>query len=93
MKPRTLVGTRNGQPVINWPTVIGVSLLVGLVAGATGTLTWFLLTGEFSLSALMLALPLALGYFIGDAIRTRLWTPVDQLQPLDESQRSFPWPH
>lgn len=93
MKPRILVGTRGGKPVINWPTVLGVGLLVGLVAGAAGSGTWFLLTGEFSLSALILAVPLALGYFIGDAIRTRLWTPVEQLTPLDKPQHSLPRQH
>ncbi|MFO0965121.1 MAG: hypothetical protein U0793_05990 [Gemmataceae bacterium] len=93
MKKRILVGTRNGKAVINWPTVLVIGLLVGLVVGAAGTATWFLLTGEFSLSALLFPIPLGLGYFVGEAIRTRLSTPASRLTPLDGPESPVPRPH
>jgi hypothetical protein len=81
---RALVGTRGGKPVINWPVVVGLGLVVGAVTGAAGSLTWFLLTQEFSVAALVFPLPLAVGYFIGEAVRVRYFVPVAQLPVLDE---------
>lgn len=83
MKKRILVGTRDGKPVINWPTVLVIGLIVGLVVGACGTATWYLMTGEFSLPALIFPVPLALGYFVGEALRTRFWVPANRLTSLD----------
>ena len=62
---RVLVGTRNGKRVLNRPVV----LLVGVVTGSSGAATWFLLTTELSLSALVLPVFLFLGLFWGTAIR------------------------
>jgi hypothetical protein len=80
---RILVGTRNGKPVINWPAVLVVAVVVGIAVGGACTATWFLLTGEFSLPALIFPMPLSVGYFVGHAIRTRLCVPAEQLTPLD----------
>lgn len=80
---RMLVGTRQGKPVINWPAGLFIALVVGTVAGSSGAGMWFLLTQEFSWSALVLPLPLALGYFAGLAIRERCRVPAHQLAALD----------
>lgn len=80
---RVLVGKRDGKPVINWPVVVVIGLIVGIVAGAACTAAWFLLTGEFSWPALIFPVPLALGYFVGEAIRTRYCVPVERLTSLE----------
>jgi hypothetical protein len=80
---RVLVGKRNGKRVINWPSVLLVGLIVGLVSGASGAVTWFVLTGEFDLFAVVLPLFLFVGFFLGYAIRTGMSTPVEQLTDLD----------
>lgn len=67
---RVLVSTRNGKRVINWPVVLLLGLIVGLVTGACAAGTWFLLTREFSASAVVLPVFLAVGWFWGTAIRT-----------------------
>jgi hypothetical protein len=55
----------------------------GAVAGTAAAGTWFLLTQEFSLPTLIFAVPLSLGYFIGEAVRTRYSVPAEQLTALD----------
>lgn len=80
---RVLVGARNGKPVINWLAVMLVGLIGGSVAGAACAAVWFLMTREFSLAALVFPVALFVGYFAGEAIRTRCWVPVEQLTSLD----------
>src|SRR4051812_42298748 len=50
---RALVGRRNGKRVINWPAVLLLGVIVGVVSGAAGGATWFLLTKKFSLFAVL----------------------------------------
>jgi len=74
---RILVGTRNGKRVLNWPVVLLLGMIVGVVTG------WFLLTKEFSLSALVLPVFLFLGLFWGTAIRRGFSVPIEQLPSSD----------
>jgi hypothetical protein len=60
-----------------------VGLIVGLVSGAAGAATWFLLTGEFDLFAIVLPVFLFVGFFLGHAIRTGMSTPLEQLTDLE----------
>jgi hypothetical protein len=83
MKRRILVGARNGKAVINWPVVLALGLIVGIVAGAACAGVWFLLTREFSVPALIFPVAASLGFFAGEAIRIRLLVPVEQLTRLD----------
>src|SRR5205809_7934503 len=69
---RVLVGTRRGKRVINWPVVFLLGLIVGVVSGASGAGTWFLLTKEFSLFAVVFPVFLAVGWLWGTAIRSGL---------------------
>jgi len=80
---KVLVGIRKGKPVINWPAVLLVGLIGGMVAGAACAAAWFLLTREFSLPALVFPVALFVGYFVGEAIRTRFWVPPEQLTSLE----------
>jgi len=80
---RILVGTRNGKRVLNWPVVLLLGMIVGVVTGASGAGTWFLLTKEFSLSALVLPVFLFLGLFWGTAIRRGFSVPIEQLPSSD----------
>lgn len=80
---RILVGTRNGKPVINWPAVLVVALVVGIVVGAAWIATWYFLTQELRLPAMLFSVALSVGYFVGEAIRTRYTKPVERLTPLD----------
>jgi hypothetical protein len=80
---RALVGLRRGKPVINWPAVLLVGFVVGAVVGAVGSATWWLLTGEFRFEALVFPIPMAVGYFIGEAVRIRYRMPADELTVLD----------
>ncbi len=65
---RILVGIRNGRAVTNWPAVALFGLVVGTAAGAGLTATWYLLTGEFSLTSSVLPIPFAIGFFAGEAV-------------------------
>ncbi len=78
---RVLVGTRKGKRVINWPVVLWLGLLVGVVSGAAAA--WFLLTGEFDLFAVGFAVFLCIGWFLGLAIRSGFSTPPERLRKLD----------
>jgi hypothetical protein len=80
---RVLVGSRNGKRVINWPIVLWLGLVVGVVSGASAGGIWFLLTKQFSLSSVFLAVPLFVGVFLGTAVRRRFTVPVEQLPVLD----------
>jgi hypothetical protein len=80
---RVLVGKCGGKRVINWPGVLLAGLIVGLVSGASGGATWFLLTGEFDPFAIVLPVFLFVGFFLGNAIRTGMSTPLEQLTNLD----------
>ena len=80
---RVLVGTRNGKRVINWPVVFLLGLIVGVVSGASGAGTWFLLTKEFSLFAVVLPVVLFVSWFSGTAIRRGFSVPIEQLPSLD----------
>lgn len=75
--------TLNGKRVINLPVVLLVGMIVGVVTGASGAGTWFLLTKEFSLSALVLPVFLFLGLFWGIAIRRGISVPIEELPSLD----------
>jgi hypothetical protein len=79
---RVLVGTRNGKRVVNWPAVVLLGLIVASVSGASGVGTWFLLTQQFSLSALVLPVFLCALGFLG-AIRRSFSVPIEQLPSLD----------
>jgi hypothetical protein len=80
---RVLVGRRNGKRVINWPVVFLLGLIVGVVSGASGAGTWFLLTNEFSLFAVVLPVLLFVGWFWGSAIRKGFSVPIGRLPSLD----------
>ena len=80
---RVLVGSRNGKRVINWPVVLLLGLIVGVVSGASGAGTWFLLTKEFSLFAVAFPVLLLVGWFLCDAIRHGFSVPIEQLPSLD----------
>ena len=80
---RVLVGSRNGKRVINRPIVLLLGLLVGVIAGASAAGIWFLLTKQFSLSAVLVAVPLFVGVFLGTAIRRAFSVPLEQLPVLD----------
>ena len=80
---RVLAGTRNGKRVINWPVVFLLGLIVGVVSGASGAGTWFLLTKEFSLFAVVLPVFLFVGWFSRTAIRRGFALPIEQLPSLD----------
>lgn len=69
--------------VINWPTVLGLGLLAGLVSGCSAAATWFLLTGGFSLFATVAPAFLCVGMYLGTGIRKALLVPSHQLPPLD----------
>ena len=81
---RVLVGTRNGKRVINWRVVFLLGLIVGIVSGASGAGTWFLLTKEFSFFAVVLPVFLSVGWFSGTAIRRGFLVPIEQLPSLDQ---------
>lgn len=80
---RILVGRRNGKRVINWRVVFLLGLIVGVVSGASGAGTWFLLTKEFSLFAVVLPVFLFVGWFSGTAIQKGFSVPIAQLPSLD----------
>lgn len=85
MPKRILVGTRNGKRTINWPMILSLGLMVGVVAGASGVGTWFLLTNEFSLFAVVFPVFMSIGWFWGTAIRRSFLIPIEQLPSLDQS--------
>jgi hypothetical protein len=60
---RILVGKRNGKRVINWPAVLLTALVVGFVSGAAGAATWFVLTKDFDLFAVLLPVCMFMGYW------------------------------
>lgn len=80
---KVLVGIRDGKRVINWPAVLLVSLLVGLVGGGSGAVTWFLLTKELRVVTILFALALSIGWVGGMAIRDYYKLPHEQLRNLD----------
>ena len=80
---KVLVGSRNGKRVINWPVVLMLGLVVGVVTGASAAGMWFLLTKQFSLSSILLAVPLVVGVFLGTAIRRGFSLQLEQLPVLD----------
>lgn len=80
---RVLVGRRSGKRVIHWPVVFSLGLMIGTVSGASGAGTWFLLTKEFSLFAVVLPVFLFFGWFFGTAIRKGFSVPIAQLPSLD----------
>ena len=83
---RVLVGTRRGRRVVNWPVVLLLGVIVGVVSGASGAVTWFLLTREFSLFAVVFPVFLAVGWFWGTAIRKGFSVPIEQLPDLDRKE-------
>jgi hypothetical protein len=80
---RALVGTHLGKRVINWPTVLLLGLVVGLVSGGSAIAFWSLLTGEVTVMEVFLPVALCLGFFIGHAIRDAYDVPADRLPTLD----------
>ena len=83
---RVLVGTRRGKRVINWPVVLWLGLITGIVSGASGAGTWFLLTKGFSLFAVFFPVFLLVGWFWGTAIRNGFSVPIEQLPSLDRKE-------
>lgn len=83
IRNRVVVGTRNGKRVINWPVVLCLGQIVGLVSGVSAAGTWYVLTGEFSLMSVIAPVFLATGWFWGTAIRSGYSVPVEQLTSLD----------
>jgi hypothetical protein len=81
---RIVVGRRGGKRVINWPVALWLGLITGVVSGAAGAGTWFLLTKEFSLFAVALPVFLMVGWFWGTAIRSGFSMPIEQLPSLDQ---------
>ena len=70
---RVLVGRRDGKRAINWPIVLLFGVVVGVVAGASGGATWFVLTKKFNMFAVLIPVALFLGWFCGIALR-RGWS-------------------
>ncbi len=46
---RDLVGIRHGKRVLNWPAIVLLGVVVGIVSGAAATVAWVALTSEFDL--------------------------------------------
>jgi hypothetical protein len=82
---RVIVGRRNGKRAINWPVVLVLGGIVGVVSGAAGGVTWFLLAKQFNVFAVLLPVVLFPGWFCGIALRRGWSVPIDQLPSLDPS--------
>jgi hypothetical protein len=80
---RVLVGKRGGRSAINWPAVLLAGGVVGAAAGASAAGTWYLLTGEFDVAALLFPLFLSFGWFAGAALRDVRSIPLEKLPHLD----------
>ena len=80
---RIMAGRRNGKRVVNWPIVLLLGEVDGVVSGASGGATWFLLTKKFSIFAVFLPVVLFVGWFLGIALRSGASVPIDQLPSLD----------
>jgi hypothetical protein len=80
---KELVGIRRGKRAINWPALLLLGLLVGLVSGCSAAATWFLLTKEFSLIAALLPVLFCVGLFLGIGSRKAFPVPPQQFPILD----------
>lgn len=77
-----LVGQQHRRRRVLWPAAFGLALLLTVVLGAAGSLTYFLLAGEWSVLA---ALVPAMGgpVVVGVGLLEGLKTPVEKLTLLD----------
>ena len=78
-----LVGTRKGQPAVNWPAVIATSLLITAVSVGGSILLHFLLTGTFGYGGALLSIMMIHFFIMIPSIYLGLRLPPDQLQQLD----------
>jgi len=80
----TLVGARNGTPVIHWPGVVAGSALVAAAVTLGAWLGCFLLWRSFFLlpQTLAISVPMVLVAVIGVGVKRGLQTPPSQLPPL-----------
>jgi hypothetical protein len=60
---------RSGRYVSNWPAVLVIGLIVGLVAGVGYATTRLLLGGGFSFISILFAVALSIGVFAALSIR------------------------
>ena len=60
---------RSGRYVSNWPLVILIGLIVGLVAGVGYATTRLLMGGEFRFVSIVFAVFLSIGFFAGLSMR------------------------
>jgi hypothetical protein len=78
-----IVGTRKGQPVVNWPGVIAASLLLSAVSVGGSILMYFLLTGTFGYGAALQSIMMIHFFILLPGIYRALRLPTDQLRRLD----------
>ena len=78
-----LVGTRKGQPVVNWAGVIVTSLLLSAVSIGGSIVMHFLLTGTFGAGSALLSIMMLHFFIVMPSIYLGLRLPPDQLQQLD----------
>ncbi len=76
-----LVGQQNGRRQVRWLAAIGLAVLLAFVLGVVGSLTYFLLAGQWSVLA---ALVPAMGgmVVVGVGLVIALRIPVEKLTPL-----------
>ncbi len=60
---------RGGRYVSNWPVVIVIGLIVGVVAGGGYATTRLLMGAEFRFVSIVFAVFLSIGFFAGLSIR------------------------
>jgi hypothetical protein len=80
----TLVGVRNGKPVIHWPSVVVMSAIVIAATSTGAVLGCFLLGRSFFLlpQTLAMSVPMLLVGVVGINVKRGLQTPPSQLPPL-----------
>jgi hypothetical protein len=78
-----LVGTRKGEPVVNWPGIIVTSLLISAVSVGGSILMYFLLTGTFGAGGALLSIMMIHLFIMIPSIYRGLRLPPDQLHRLD----------
>ena len=78
-----LVGTRKGEPVVNWPGIIVTSLLISAVSVGGSILVYFLLTGTFGAGGALLSIMMIHLFIMIPSIYRGLRLPPDQLHRLD----------
>ena len=78
-----LVGTRNGQPVVNWPGVIATSLVISAVSVSGSILIYFLLTGTFGAGGALMSIMMIHFFIMMPSIYGGLRLPPERLHQLD----------